>query len=139
MLLLRKFRRFASLIIKTYNIMEKLTKQEEEVMRYVWKLGRCAVKQVVDEIPEPKPPYTTVASIVNNLKRKNFVKSERDGKGYLYTPSIDEGEYKRRFMNGFVHDYFKNSFKEMVSFFAKEEKISEDELKDIIKEIEKGE
>ena len=106
--------------------MEKLTKQEEEVMRYVWKLDRCAVKQVLDAIPDPKPPYTTVASIVNNLKRKNFVKSERDGKGYVYTPSINEGEYKRRFMNGFVHDYFKNSFKEMVSFFAKEEKISED-------------
>ena len=119
--------------------MEKLTKQEEEVMRYVWKLGRCAVKQVLDAIPDPKPPYTTIASIVNNLKRKNFVKSERDGKGYVYTPSINEGEYKRRFMNGFVHDYFKNSFKEMVSFFAKEEKISEEELKDIIKEIEKGE
>ena len=66
--------------------MEKLTKQEEEVMRYVWKLDRCAVKQVLDAIPDPKPPYTTVASIVNNLKRNNFVKSERDGKGYVYTP-----------------------------------------------------
>lgn len=81
--------------------MEKLTDQEEEIMLRIWRLGRCAVKQIMELLPEPRPPYTTVASIVNN--------------------------------------YFKNSFKEMVSFFAKDEKISPEDLKDIIREIENSE
>lgn len=61
--------------------MEKLTNQEEDIMLRIWRLGRCAVKQIMELLPEPRPPYTTVASIVNNLKRKEYVKAERDGKG----------------------------------------------------------
>lgn len=102
--------------------MEKLTNQEEDIMLRIWRLGRCAVKQIMELLPEPRPPYTTVASIVNNLKRKEYVKAERDGKGYVYSPLIAESDYKRKFLSGFVNNYFKNSFKEMVSFFAKDEK-----------------
>ena len=76
--------------------MEKLTNQEEDIMLRIWKLGRCAVKQIMELLPEPRPPYTTVASIVNNLKRKNYVKAERDGKGYVYSPAIAESDYKRK-------------------------------------------
>ena len=119
--------------------MEKLTNQEEDIMLHIWKLGRCAVKQIVEALPEPRPPYTTVASIVNNLKRKAYVKAEREGKGYVYTPAIAETDYKRKFLSGFVSHYFKNSFKEMVTFFAKDEKISSEDLKEIIREIEKSE
>lgn len=119
--------------------MEKLTKQEEETMIYVWQLENCNVKDIQERFPEPKPPYTTIASVVKNLQRKRYVKSERVGNSYKYSPIINESEYKRSFMSGFVHDYFKNSFKEMVSFFAKEQKISPEELKDIISEIESRE
>ena len=119
--------------------MEKLTNQEEDIMLRIWRLGRCAVKQIMEQLPEPRPPYTTVASIVNNLKRKEYVKAERDGKGYVYSPLIAESDYKRKFLSGFVNNYFKNSFKEMVSFFAKDEKISPEDLKDIIREIESSE
>ena len=117
---------------------EKMTQQEEEIMRYVWLLGRCTVKDVVTEMPEPQPPYTTVASVINNLKRKGYVKAARKGNGYEYVPTVKEATYKQSFMSGFVHDYFKNSFQEMVSFFAKEDKITPEELKEIIREIEKG-
>lgn len=119
--------------------MEKLTNQEEDIMLRIWRLGRCAVKQIMELLPETRPPYTTVASIVNNLKRKEYVKAERDGKGYVYSPLIAESDYKRKFLSGFVNNYFKNSFKEMVSFFAKDEKISPEDLKDIIREIESSE
>lgn len=119
--------------------MEKLTNQEEEIMLRIWQLGRCAVKQIMELLPEPRPPYTTVASIVNNLKRKEYVKAKRDGKGYVYSPAIAESDYKRKFLSGFVNNYFRNSFKEMVSFFAKDEKISPEDLKDIIREIESSE
>ena len=118
--------------------MEKLTRQEEEVMLYIWKLESCYVKDILAEFPEPKPPYTTVASIVKNLERKQYVKPSRVGNTYRYTPLIRESEYKRTFMSGFVRNYFANSYKEMVSFFAKEQKISANDLKDIIEMIEKG-
>lgn len=73
-----------------------------------------------------------------NLERKGYVKSKHIGNTYQYTPSIRENEYKRHFMSGVVRNYFENSYKEMVSFFAKDQKISTDDLKDIIELIEKG-
>ncbi len=118
--------------------MEKLTLQEEEAMIYIWELGSCFVKDIVAKYPLPKPPYTTVASIVKNLERKRYVSSTRVGNTYQYTPAIRESEYKRTFMSGFVRNYFEDSYKEMVSFFAKEQKISTNDLKDIIDMIEKG-
>ena len=117
---------------------EKLSIQEEEVMRCVWQLGRCNIKAIVDLLPSPTPPYTTVASVVGNLKRKGYVIAQRKGNGFEYMPAVKEKDYKRHFVSGFVRDYFKNSFREMVSFFAQEEMISPDELKGIIDEIEKG-
>ena len=117
---------------------EKLSIQEEEVMRCVWQLGRCNIKAIVDLLPSPTPPYTTVASVVGNLKRKGYVIAQRKGNGFEYMPAVKEKDYKRHFVSGFVREYFKNSFREMVSFFAQEEKISPDELKGIIDEIEKG-
>ena len=119
--------------------MEKLTLQEEEVMLYIWELGECIVKDIVCKYAPPAPPYTTVASIVKNLERKRYVKASRQGNTYRYTPLISESEYKRTFMSGFVRNYFENSYKQMVSFFAKEQKISADDLKDIMEMIEKGE
>ncbi|ADV42159.1 BlaI/MecI/CopY family transcriptional regulator [Bacteroides helcogenes] len=118
--------------------MEKLTIQEEEAMLYIWELDGCFVKDIVAKYSKPTPPYTTVASIVKNLERKRYVRAKRIGNTYLYTPLIKESEYKRTFMSGFVHNYFENSYKEMVSFFAKEQKISANDLKDIIDMIEKG-
>lgn len=116
--------------------MEKLSIQEEEVMRSVWQLGRCTIKGVVEQLSQPTPPYTTVASIIGNLKRKGYVAAQRKGNGFEYELVVKEKDYKRYFVSGFVRDYFKNSFRDMVSFFAQEEKISPEELKDIIAEIE---
>ncbi len=118
--------------------MDKLTLQEEEVMLHIWGLGDCIVKDIVGKYPLPTPPYTTVASIVKNLERKKYVKATRQGNTYRYTPLISESEYKRSFMSGFVRNYFKDSYKQMVSFFAKEQKISAEDLKDIMDMIEKG-
>ena len=96
------------------------------------------LRDIVAKYKKPVPPYTTVASIVKNLERKQYVRATRVGNTYQYTPLIRESEYKRTFMSGFVRNYFENSYKEMVSFFAKEQKISTNDLKDIIDMIEKG-
>ncbi|MBD1391774.1 BlaI/MecI/CopY family transcriptional regulator [Mucilaginibacter glaciei] len=117
--------------------MEKLSQQEEEAMLAVWQAGRGFIKDFLDLLKEPKPPYTTLASTIKNLERKGFVTGEKLGNSYRYTPAINEEEYKNKFMSGFVSDYFKNSYKDLVTFFANEKKISTGELQEIIKLIEK--
>lgn len=118
------------------NLMEKLSQQEEEAMQAVWQCGEGFIKDFLDLINEPKPPYTTLASTIKNLERKGFLLSEKMGNSYRYKAAILEEEYKKRFMSGFVNDYFESSYKDLVTFFAKEKKISTNELKEIIKLIE---
>ena len=118
--------------------MEKLTFQEEEIMLIIWQQKEGVIKDFLNLMEEPRPPYTTVASIVKNLEKKGYVVSRRFGNTYVYTPAIDESDYKNRFLSGIVQNYFENSYKEMVSFFAKDQKISANDLKDIIDMIEKG-
>ena len=117
--------------------MEKLTFQEEEIMLIVWRQREGVIKDFLNAMEEPRPPYTTVASIVKNLERKGYVVSKRYGNTYVYTPAMDENEYKNRFLSGVVRNYFKNSYKEMVTFFAEKQKISAGELQEIIQLIEK--
>lgn len=112
--------------------------QEEEAMLHIWEMKNCNVKEILKRYPKPSIPYTTLASIVKNLERKGYVKAELQGNNYRYTPLIDESEYKSEFMSGFVRNYFANSYKQMVSFFAKEQKLSTEDLKDIVDMIEKG-
>ncbi len=118
--------------------MEKLTIQEEDVMLRIWQTAPCYIKDILATFPDPKPPYTTLASVVKNLERKKYVKARRHGNTYNYIPKIEQHDYKNEFMNGVVTNYFANSYKEMVSFFAKEEKLSANDLKEIISLIEKG-
>lgn len=118
--------------------MEKLTPNEEEAMQAVWSSGNGTIKELLEFLPEPKPPYTTLASTVKNLERKGFILGNKIGNTFSYTPVIKEEEYKKTFMGEFVNDYFSNSYKELVTFFANQEKISADDLKEIIKMIEKG-
>ncbi|MEG1616420.1 MAG: BlaI/MecI/CopY family transcriptional regulator [Bacteroidales bacterium] len=118
--------------------MEKLTTTEEEVMLVIWQSDKGFIKDFLEKMPEPKPPYTTLASIIKNLEKKGYLASERMGNMWHYTPLIAEKEYKKRFMSGFVSNYFANSYKEMVSFFAKEEKLTPEDLQDIIELIEKN-
>ena len=119
--------------------MEKLTYQEEAIMLYIWQLKECVVKDIVNEMDDPKPPYTTVASVVRNLEQKGYLNSKKYGNVWVYSPRIKEDDYKKAFMSGVVKSYFENSYKELVSFFVKEEKISPEELKEIMQMIEKGE
>ncbi len=118
--------------------MERLTPQEESVMLQVWQIGECAIKDVHEKLSEPKPPYTTVASIFNNLENKGYLNKRRFGNVKVFNPKITEAAYKRHFLSGVVKSYFDNSYKELVSFFAKEQKISSEELQEIVRLIEKN-
>ncbi|MBW8683098.1 BlaI/MecI/CopY family transcriptional regulator [Chitinophaga rhizophila] len=117
--------------------MEKLTQQEELAMLAIWKTGSGSVKDFLENHLSPQPPYTTLASTIRNLEKKQYVTSRKTGNVYTYTPAVQEGAHKQAFMNGFVKDYFENSYKALVTFFAKEKKITPAELKDIVRMIEK--
>jgi len=117
--------------------MEKLTNQEEEMMLIIFQQGKGFIKDFIQHMDDPKPPYTTVASIVKNLERKGYVKGIRYGNTSEYSPVMEQSEFKSKFMSGIVQSYFENSYKDMVSFFAEKKKISAEELKEIIKLIEK--
>jgi BlaI family penicillinase repressor len=118
--------------------MEKLSPQEEEAMKAIWKSGEGNIKTFLDNMESPPPPYTTLASTVKNLEKKKYVTGRPIGKVILYRAAITEEEYKNRFMTGFVKDYFANSYKEMVHFFIDKKKLSQAELKELIHLIEKG-
>ena len=119
--------------------MEKLTNKEEDIMRVLWKLKKAFVKEVVAELPNPKPHYNTISTIIRNMEEKGFIKHHAFGKTHQYYPAVTKEEYRKIFMQKTIHNYFENSYKNVVSFFAKEEKISVDELKEIISIIENKE
>ncbi|MBX2935067.1 MAG: BlaI/MecI/CopY family transcriptional regulator [Ferruginibacter sp.] len=117
--------------------MEKLTHVEEETMQAVWRTGEGNIKTFMEKLDEAIP-YTTVASIIKNLEKKNYLSSRLLGNTYLYKPLISEAEYKKRFMGNVVKEYFDNSYKELVNFFVEQKKLSANELKEIISMIEKN-
>lgn len=118
--------------------MRKLTQQEEEAMQMIWQNNGGFVKDILDLLPKPKVPYTTLASTLKNLEKKKYLKATKLGNSYRYEPLIIEDEYKKAFMGKFVSGYFKNSYKDLITFFAEYEKISSEELQEIIEMIEKS-
>lgn len=119
--------------------MKQLTKAEEEVMQQLWKLEKCNVATIIEELPEPKPAYNTVSTIVRILEDKGFVGHQKEGRGYLYFPLLRKSDYSNQSINKLVDGYFQGSFKSMVSFFMKKNDMSLSELESILKEIKTAE
>jgi len=117
--------------------MKELTKAEEQLMQILWKLKKGYVKDLIDKLPEPKPAYNTVSTFIRIMEKKGFVAHLAFGNTHEYYPLISKKEYTRQFMKGFMKNYFSNSFQEMVSFFAKEDKMSISELEALLKEVKK--
>ncbi|MFB9054589.1 BlaI/MecI/CopY family transcriptional regulator [Formosa undariae] len=118
--------------------MQKLTNKEEEIMHILWTLEKAFVKDVLKEITADKPHYNTLSTTIRNLEEKGYVGYTAYGKTHQYFPIITKEAYRKRFMSSAIENYFNSSYKNVVSFFAKEEKISVDDLKEIIKVIEQN-
>ncbi len=116
--------------------MQKLTNKEEEIMKILWRLEKAFVKEIKAELRGVKPHYNTLSTIVRNLEDKKFVSHEAFGNTHRYYPIVSKEEYRKKFITSSMIDYFDNSYKNLVSAFAKEEKISIEELKEIIDLIE---
>lgn len=116
--------------------MEKLTNKEEEIMHVLWRLKKAFVKEVLAEIPEENLHYNTVSTIIRNIEEKGYIAHTAFGKTHQYYPAVSKEEYRKQFMQTASKKFFDNSYKSMVSFFAKEEKISAAELREILDIIE---
>ncbi len=115
--------------------MKDLTKAEEQVMQILWKLEKAFVKDIINEIPHPQPAYNTISTIIRILEKKGFVGHNAYGKTHEYFPLISKKEYTRTFMKKFIKNYFSGSYREMVSFFAKEDNLSLNELEELVKDV----
>jgi BlaI family penicillinase repressor len=116
---------------------KQLTKAEEQIMQVLWELQVASVKEVIDQLPKPKPAYNTVSTIIRILETKEFVAHTPEGRGYVYHPLIDKETYSNQSLHKIMNGYFDGSFKSMVSFFVKENKMDVAELESILKEVNK--
>lgn len=114
---------------------KQLTKAEEDIMQVLWKLDKAFIKDIVDEMPEPRPHYNTVSTIIKILCDKGIVGFESFGKANRYHPLVKKDDYSKKTMKQFVKKYFEGSYGSMLSFFAREKDISISELEDILKQM----
>ena len=117
-----------------------LTKGEMQVMNILWGSGRaCDVHYVIEQYDEPQPAYTTVATFLKILSTKGFVDFKKgQGKQYLYFPLVSKAEYTARVMRSVKDDFFGGSPSSLVSFFLKEEKLSQREIDELISIMKGG-
>lgn len=130
---------FVTLPKKIFTSMKHyLNKREEIVMKILWNLKKAFLKEIIEDYPKPKPPSTTIASIVKKLETRGFVKHRTIGKTHQYMPLLEQDDYKKSELKSLVQNYFSGSFEELVSFFYKgEKKVDVEELQDIFQKIKK--
>lgn len=117
--------------------MRELTKAEEQIMQILWTLESAFVNDIIEKMPEPKPAYNTVSTIVRILEKKGFVDHRAYGKTHQYFPIISKTDYTRTFMKNFMGNYFGSSFREMVSFFAREDNMTVSEIETLMEDVKK--
>ncbi len=116
---------------------KELTRAEEQIMQVLWQLQKAFVKEVIDELPEPKPAYNTVSTFIRILETKGFISHNAFGKSHQYYPIISKEEYQNFSADKLLTGYFDNSVERMFSFFVEKEKIDLKEADEIMKLIEK--
>ena len=119
------------------SIMKTLTKAEEQVMQVLWKLEHAFLREIVEEMPNPKPHQNTVATLLKILAEKEFVGITVMGRQHQYSPLISKEDYSKKTMKQMVKGYFEGSFSNVVSFMVKENNISVEELENLLQQIKK--
>ncbi len=119
--------------------MEPLTRKEEEVLRILFRLERAFVKDIIAAMPGKKPAYTTVSTVVRNLKEKGYVAIEDFGSTHRYYPAIPKEQFFGKDLKRVVSDFFDDSHKALVSHFAKNKQLSREDLEDILRMIDEQE
>ena len=115
--------------------LKELTKAEDQVMQILWKLESAFVKDIVEQMPDPKPAYNTISTIVRILETKGFIDHKAYGKTHEYFPVISKDKYTKFYLNNLLKGYFNGSFQNLVSFFAKENKMEVKDIEKLLQEI----
>lgn len=116
--------------------MVTLTKAEEKIMKILWGIGKGFIKDIIEQYPDPKPPYNSVSTIVRVLVQKEIVGYTAYGNSHQYHPLVSKDEYRRGQLSSLVSDYYNNSLKQVVSFFSESKKLNEKELDEVMKMLE---
>jgi predicted transcriptional regulator len=111
--------------------MKELTRAEEEIMQILWKINRGFIRDILEELPDPKPAYNTVSTIVRILEKKGFVGHNVYGKSHEYYPLLSKREYTKSYFGLFLKNYFGNSYREMVSFLTSDNNFDIRELEEL--------
>ena len=114
----------------------KLTNAEEQVMKYIWKLERAYMKNILDEFPEPKPATTTIATLLKRMTDKGFVGYNQHGSNREYFPLVKKTEYFSKQVNSMIKDYFNNSASQFASFFTNETNLNLTDLEELQQLVE---
>lgn len=117
--------------------LKELTRAEDQVMQILWKIERGFVKDIIEHMYDPKPAYNTVSTIVRILETKGFVDHKAYGKTHEYFPVISKDKYTKFYLNNLIKGYFNGSFQNLVSFFAKENKLDPRDLQKLLDEMKK--
>lgn len=115
--------------------MKKLNEKEEQIMQILWQMERAFVKEIMDRLEEPKPPVTTVSSIVRKLESEGWIGHEAFGKTHRYFPLVSKEDYARSSFRQVFEDYFGGSPKQLLSFFVEEEQADALELQRLLEEL----
>ncbi len=118
--------------------MKTLTKAEEQIMQAIWKLDKAFLRDIIDELPNPKPHQNTVATILKILVEKEFVGITIFGRTHQYYPLISKEAYSKGSIKTLVKGYFEGSFSNAVSFMIKENNLSIEELELLLKQLKKN-
>ena len=108
-----------------------LTKAEERIMQILWEKEQAFVNDILEAMPEPKPAYNTVLTIVRILEKKGYVEHRKFGGAHLYSPIVSQSEYLSNSLNRMRHAYFQNSFAGLVNFFVEEGKLKPKEIEEV--------
>ena len=118
--------------------MRRLTHREEEIMELFWEKGSLFVKEIIDMLSDPKPHYNTISTIVRTLEEKGFVGHEQFGNTYRYHALISREEFSRNTLKEVIGKYFDKSYAAVISMFVQEEKISPEEIQELIRQAKSG-
>ncbi|AMR32078.1 transcriptional regulator [Mucilaginibacter sp. PAMC 26640] len=110
---------------------KELTKAEEQIMQILWQLNKGIIKDILEKIPEPKPAYNTVSTVVRVLEGKGFIDHKAYGNSHVYFPVISEDDYKKFTFDKLMKNYFSDSYKSLVSFIADEKNLGLKELDEL--------
>ena len=119
--------------------MRQLNPKEEQLMQILWQLKKAFVKEIMEQLPDPKPPVTTISSLVRKLESEGLIDHEAFGKTYRYFPILKKEEYRKTTFKALMQNYFGGSAEQLLSFFVKEEKVDPEELDELLDKIKNKE